>query len=127
MQQTISMNAFKYVIKVSEETDIFGTLIPAMMLQPIVENAVKYGINHQLNNNLIEVSVFENEDYVLCTIADSGSDQKTAKTKDYISKGKKISIEQLQLLHKKSKHKPYITEQEKFDGGLTVTFGFPKK
>tara|TARA_R110002096_G_C14633682_1_gene725080 strand:- start:1869 stop:3365 length:1497 start_codon:yes stop_codon:yes gene_type:complete len=44
-----------YTIEVDESIDIEEQLIPSMMLQPIVENAVNHGLFHKKENGLVTV------------------------------------------------------------------------
>lgn len=57
MQQMLHMNSFTYKISVSEQADVFGVEVLSMMLQPIAENAIKYGITTTDKNNNVALEV----------------------------------------------------------------------
>lgn len=48
-------------------------LIPALTLQPIVENAVRYGITKKEHGGTIEIKTEETEDSILITVTDDGA------------------------------------------------------
>lgn len=43
MQQILLRQGFEAIIRVDDAVDTFGMMLPAMLLQPIAENAIKYG------------------------------------------------------------------------------------
>lgn len=75
LQQLRLNNCFDYVIECDDaiETDI---LIPPLLIQPFVENAVEHGLKPQENNlrGLIEIYFKEDETEhnLICTIKDNG-------------------------------------------------------
>ncbi|WP_163410719.1 sensor histidine kinase [Flavobacterium ajazii] len=75
LQQLRLNNGFDYVIECDEniETDI---LIPPLLIQPFIENAVEHGLKPQENNvrGLIEIYFTEDEtgQNLTCTIKDNG-------------------------------------------------------
>lgn len=52
LQQLNSNPSFSYQIKVSEQVDIEDTLIPSMLLQPLLENAVIHGMGEQTDGKI---------------------------------------------------------------------------
>lgn len=61
LQQELKGN-FRYHIEVSNEIDQADTLIPILMIQPYVENAIMHGFNNSSKENFlrIEISRFNN-------------------------------------------------------------------
>ena len=55
-----------------EDPRLLSLMVPAMILQPIVENSVKYGVSNMGGQGRIELSVFEVYDEVCICIADNG-------------------------------------------------------
>ena len=54
------------------EDEWLSLRIPSMILQPIVENSVNYGIRNISWEGLIELSVYRNGKYVCISIKDNG-------------------------------------------------------
>lgn len=54
------------------EESLLQVMLPSMVLQPIVENSVNYGIRNIGWQGLITLSVYENEDKVCVSIKDNG-------------------------------------------------------
>ena len=55
-----------------EDPDLLKLMVPSMILQPVVENSVKYGIRDMEDQGKIELSVFRVDDEVCISIADNG-------------------------------------------------------
>ena len=53
------------------EPDIESIQIPALVLQPLVENAIKYGLNSQLGTVHITVNMYQSENFLVITIKNS--------------------------------------------------------
>jgi LytS/YehU family sensor histidine kinase len=59
-----------YVVRVDDSLD--GAMIPGMLLQPLVENSVKYGVAPKKDGGRIEVRCRRNGDRCSITISDTG-------------------------------------------------------
>jgi sensor histidine kinase YesM len=68
---------FKYEIKVTDMLYTYNIHIPAMLIQPYVENAIKHGLMHMHGekNLILSFSLF-NENTLLCVITDNGIGRK---------------------------------------------------
>lgn len=60
----------KYIEKI--ESSLFSFPIPQLILQPLVENAVRHGLHYVENNGIVEIGVYSNEDGVVFSIFDNG-------------------------------------------------------
>jgi len=100
---------FYYEIIAGEDVDIESVLIPNMILQPFVENAVWYGIMNMGKKGFVKISFrFENVNIdsnthrcLVIKIKDNGIGLKKSgeiKKEGHISKGIKIIEERLKLL-----------------------------
>ncbi|WP_159469940.1 sensor histidine kinase [Dyadobacter sp. 3J3] len=70
MQRIRFGERMKYEIEVDPEA--LSLQIPSFILQPIVENAVKHGIEKRVENGFIKVEIGLDEENMLITILDSG-------------------------------------------------------
>lgn len=96
---------FQYSIEIQDGIPLEMYRVPAMLLQPYVENAIRHGLipaNKDDNFLLIQVKSVENG--VLCLIEDNGIGRKRSlelkKTRatDHKSMGSKISKERLEMI-----------------------------
>ncbi len=71
----------KFSFGISVSDDCHGAVIPKLIVQPVIENAVKYGFEGVASMK-ISVSAQKDEDFLLLTIADTGSgmDEETLST-----------------------------------------------
>ncbi|HWR32324.1 MAG TPA: histidine kinase [Chitinophagaceae bacterium] len=105
--------SFAYSIKTDEKLDSEELLIPSMLVQPYVENALWHGLMHKEGerNLLIAFEKISDEVY-RCIIDDNGIGRKKSfelkeqqsKTKRHESKGLKISKDRLDVLQKQGYH-----------------------
>lgn len=63
---------FKYAIEFDSQLDLDNTEIPAMLLQPIVENAVKHGIAELGENGIINIRMTQRDKDLVIFITDNG-------------------------------------------------------
>ncbi|MBO9561609.1 MAG: histidine kinase [Niastella sp.] len=71
----LEMHRFKSRLKVEYDTDesVLQILIPPMLLQPLVENAVKHGIGGSISGGIIKISCIREGQYAKITISDTGA------------------------------------------------------
>jgi len=100
---------FDYQIKVGEGILAGSTLIPSMICQPYVENAIWHGILHkEQGEGIVSIKFFQEQDNLKCVIEDNGIGREksgligTKSQRHGKSFGLKIISERLQLLHKGS-------------------------
>jgi hypothetical protein len=63
---------FQYVVDVNEGINLANTEIPAMLMQPFIENAIKHGISSLLDNGKIDIGITREQNNLLLIIADNG-------------------------------------------------------
>jgi two-component system, LytTR family, sensor kinase len=90
---------FRYSIDVSPEVPAGGTEIPAFLLQPLVENAVKHGVAPMHDEGFIQVHFFRQNTTFIARIGDNGRGWNTAdqRTAGY---GLKLTRERIRLLNR---------------------------
>lgn len=71
-------NRFSYKIFVADEVEGEGYLIPSLLLQPFVENAIWHGISPRLEGGQLTVSVDLQNEMLRCTITDNGVGRKAS-------------------------------------------------
>lgn len=97
---------FDWEVDIQEGIDVVNTMVPTMILQPFLENAIWHGIMGKEEKGKIRLSFEEDTEYLICTIEDDGvgrlaSFQKVRKH-EHESKAIKIIKERLRLLSKDS-------------------------
>ncbi len=65
-------NKFSYHFNVDESIDLKSITVPALIIQPFIENAIWHGIMPKEEGGTITVSITNNGEAVLCIIEDDG-------------------------------------------------------
>lgn len=71
---------FSYQISMENIPEPYTVLVPTMLLQPFVENAVKHGLLHKQGIKRLEIEFSEEENGLHCVITDNGIGRKKAST-----------------------------------------------
>jgi ligand-binding sensor domain-containing protein/two-component sensor histidine kinase len=73
-------NKFSYSIAVDKNIDSTSIVIPPMLIQPYVENAIWHGLMHKTNGTegLVKINISKKDDDLLCVIEDNGIGRKKA-------------------------------------------------
>ena len=105
---------FDYGIKVGEELSRDDFLIPPMLLQPFIENAIWHGLRYKEEKGLLEIQLQQpQKDQLQITITDDGigrqrsAELKTTHQKKQNSKGLEIINKRIAILN--SMHKDKIS------------------
>jgi tetratricopeptide (TPR) repeat protein len=129
---------FDFKIYVDNALDTVTLVIPPMIAQPFIENAIEHGIRHKETKGLIEISFRQNTGSFLYEIKDDGVGRE--KAKEILSKSDKahksmatsITRERLDVLNRKRKNKISLTIVDLKNGagkgvGTQVIFEVPMK
>jgi len=109
---------FQYKISASADLDTENIEIPAMLLQPFVENAVKHGVAEKGNAGKIEINfIGQGTDLVLC-MTDNGTGFDTSKNYDGL--GLALSKNRISLLNSIYKETPFVLNILSDSNGTTV-------
>jgi tetratricopeptide (TPR) repeat protein len=73
IQQLLYNNKFDFKINVDDSIDTETILLPPMLTQPFIENAIKHGLNNKLENGMINISFFLKESKLFFEVSDNGS------------------------------------------------------
>ncbi|WP_298764747.1 histidine kinase [uncultured Polaribacter sp.] len=132
LEQKMSALSFDYVIeKKLNGIDAEEILIPPMLLQPFVENAIKHGISKINKKGKIKVSFLVKHSFLECFISDNGigfyQSQKNKKNTKHISLALKITKERIENISKYSNFSIIEVVENKVVSGTEVWFKIPLK
>lgn len=126
-------NGFEYNVNVSEAIDQDEYLIPPMLIQPFVENAIEHAFDGSIATPKIMVSLLLKEDKLICTIRDNGigiTSEKANTNETKKSLATKITAERLNIIAKQFRISANLTIYDLKDRGLAgteVIFNLPYK
>lgn len=110
---------FQYQIHRSESLNAQNIEIPAMLLQPFVENAVKHGIAISGLEGKIEIDFMQQTADLILRIKDNGKGFNVEN--NYHGLGLKLSKNRMALLNTIYKNTPFVLEIQSGAKGTTVT------
>ncbi len=82
IQQLLYNNKFNYRIEVDEALDPEAILIPPMLTQPFIENAIKHGLKRRENGGFVQVRFYKEGEALLFEVMDNGSGIETKESSD---------------------------------------------
>jgi LytS/YehU family sensor histidine kinase len=118
---------FTWEVNIDEAIDCEEVLVPFMLLQPFVENAINHGLIHKTGEKRFSITIRENSDDALtCIIQDNGIgrsastaiNQRKLSAALHQSKGIGIVEERLELLQQKTSKRACVTIEDLYDNGL---------
>lgn len=134
MEQRRNNQKFDYTISVAENIDIESTLIPPLLLQPYIENAIWHGLSQKDGHGQLDIVIEKTAENLICRIEDDGIGRaKSTEIKvDGIQKkslAMNISSQRIEWLKKDSNGRSSVEIIDKFDGneatGTTVLLTLP--
>ncbi|MDI1256223.1 MAG: tetratricopeptide repeat protein [Flavobacterium sp.] len=102
IQQLLYNNKFDFNIEVDTAIDPETVLLPPMLAQPFIENAIKHGLKHTTEQGFINISFKFKNDKLFFEIIDNGVGFKTDEMINKKSLAMKITKERLANIAKKS-------------------------
>ncbi|MFY7886714.1 MAG: sensor histidine kinase, partial [Dolichospermum sp.] len=125
-QQSLFSNKLTYQIDVANDVDTYGILVPAMLLQPFVENSIKYGLQLYQKPMHIELKFTVDESFLNITITDDGNFLVNETIINDKSFGNALAEKRMLLFYKKNQKKPQLTAQKKDNrSGFIVNIKLP--
>lgn len=129
---------FDYSFEIADDVSVEEFMIPTMLLQPFVENAILHGIGPMESGGMITISFERDEEYIMCIIDDNGVGREEAgklkSTKEEVKRHKsygvnitKTKIEVLSDLESK-KFDYHVEDKMGKDGtpeGTAIHISFP--
>ncbi len=105
-------NNFSYQIHIANNVEPEMCMIPPLLLQPYIENAIWHGLLHKEGNKLLELTCEEIQGALYCIITDNGiGRKKSAEIKQaklganqFESKGMQLSKQRIKILNEQQKN-----------------------
>ena len=122
-------SAFEYDIKVDESIETYDTFLPPMLIQPIVENAIKHGLLPKENDdNKLEVLFHEENDHLIVHVIDNGVGLKPQHSNGHKSIGLSNTKKRLDLFNGSSENNMVIADNGAvgLEGGTRVKLRLKK-
>lgn len=109
---------FNYNFSVDENIQINAVELPSLLLQPIVENAIKHGVAQLYENGIINIKIYPENKNLNINIADNGNGFNTQTSNNGF--GLKLTKERIELLNQSNKNQLIKFKTESTDNGTTV-------
>lgn len=139
LEKLRAADKFRYSISIDDAISPDSVYIPAMLIQPIVENAILHGLlPMEKENGMLKISFRKKDQLISCTIEDNGigrdkaKELNLAKQKQHRSMAASITKERLEVLKKIHSLDSTCTIEDLTDVtqkscGTKVTLTFPFK
>jgi LytS/YehU family sensor histidine kinase len=125
---------FEFEIDFDEDLIFQKAMVPPMITQPFVENAIEHGQLHTVENGKITVSASRNNEMLQIVVKDNGigrkSSAKTKKIKTHKSMAINMTRERIEILNRKYRSNGNLTIEDadaKTGRGTQVTILLPLK
>ena len=129
---------FDFVLYTDPDIDTERTLLPPMLMQPFVENAIWHGLMHTNNNGMLRIDINRQDKVLRCVIEDNGigrlrSKKLKSKSSPYKkSMGMDITRNRLKLLYDSNDNRQFMQITDLYDSngngcGTRVQLDIPLK
>jgi tetratricopeptide (TPR) repeat protein len=121
MEQFRCKNAFTYYIKYHDGVSTEEAMIPPLLLQPFVENAIWHGVNPKEGDGKIGIEFFQKEEALYCVIRDNGigrkkaSELKSQLSEHHKSMGLQITKERLAIIEEQQSQESPVELEDMYD------------
>ena len=121
MEQFRCKNAFIYYIKCHDGVNPEEAMIPPLLLQPFVENAIWHGVNPREGDGNIGIDFFQKEEALYCVIKDNGigrkmaSELKSQLSEHHKSMGLQITKERLAIMGQQQSKESTVNIEDLYD------------
>lgn len=129
-------NKFTYQFNIDENIDLKSVMVPALIIQPFIENAIWHGVMPKKNTGMVTITVENKNNIIQCIIDDdgigrelSGRNKFKAEYASHESKGVCLTQARLDLSNLLNEHNTYVEINDKKDKdgqslGTTVIIEF---
>jgi tetratricopeptide (TPR) repeat protein len=133
LQQLRFNDPFRYTIEVDPELDLDEVMVPPMLTQPFLENAIEHGFKHNQEGCELKVKFSKSGDSLVIEIDDNGQGidkMMEFRPKNHKSMAIQITKDRLEILEKDARKRTEFTIVDKkrlnpFDRGTLVKFVLP--
>lgn len=131
MQKFRYNNQFNYAINIDPELDNMEILVPPLISQPFVENAIEHGMIYKVEHGLITVNFALEQGFVNLKISDNGIGKRKLLFKPKENSIKKKSLatiitqERLNHISKIHKKKFQLISEALQSGGMMININLP--
>lgn len=104
-QQVIHPGRFDFEVKIDPYLDIEQEMIPPMLIQPFIENAIRHGILPSDRKGLLKLIISKTEKAIMIEVSDNGVGIERAgkliekSPMSYTSRGKELTLKRIDLLN----------------------------
>lgn len=122
MEKMRAAGSFRYTITADNHSETENTEIPAMLLQPYIENALRHGLRYKTSGTgEVKISFVQNNGHLQCKVVDNGvgriaaSEFKSKQHIEYQSKGMSLTARRIDLLNKINDAQITVTVNDLYD------------
>ncbi len=122
---------FSYSIDIDESIDSEMTMVPPLLMQPFIENAIWHGLMHKNGEKKLEIQCKEENALLVCSIKDNGIGRKQSAiikasklgADNFQSKGMQLSEQRMRMmnLQEHNKYSLKIIDLEDDNGNVIGT------
>jgi len=123
---------FEFSVEIEDQMMLENAMIPPMITQPFIENAIEHGQLHTVEDGFIRVLFSKNKEMLEIRIVDNGIGRKRAeknkKSKDHTSMALSITSERIANLNSKYKTNGYLLVEDydkNLETGTKVLISLP--
>ena len=136
LQKVRYAGKFDFIIDIDTGIDIDTVMVPPMLAQPFIENAIEHGIKHKQAPGLIDIRFKWEDGLIRFEVEDDGVGREKAREIEAVkgtrhrSMATSITTDRLAMINKKLKKKIRLEIEDLKDGdgvgiGTRVRFGIP--
>jgi sensor histidine kinase YesM len=122
---------FNYTVSIGQDIDQDETMIPSMILQPYIENAIWHGLMPKEEGGNLSIVIRHDENgSLLIQITDDGlgiDNSRRIKNEKHDSKGMSLTQERVNLINQIEADPIQITISQNGNSGTTISILVPKR
>ena len=125
-------HGFDYNIIVNPEVDTENILVPPLIIQPFIENAIWHGLQHLNGRGKIEININKNNDELLIKISDNGVGREASRQVKSLAEGEsrkslgmKITSDRINLYNNIKNVKAFFEIEDLKPTGTLVMLHLP--